>query len=78
MRNNSVKISNYIEFRPMVKEEMPFKDSSYLELWQSFSSAERTHLFNSSRGYYEEYFCKIVFNLDQWFRRIQGLRYFLS
>ena len=26
-------------------------------------------LCNFGRGYYEEQFCKIILNLDQWFRR---------
>ena len=38
MRNNSVKL--FFKFRPVVKEEMPFKDISYLELWQLICSAE--------------------------------------
>ena len=48
MRNNSVK------FRPVVKEEMQFKDISYLELWLPFCSAEWNHLCKFGRGYYEE------------------------
>ena len=39
MRNNSVKL--YFEFEPVV-QEMSFEDSSYLEFWWLFSSAERT------------------------------------
>ena len=31
---------NYFEFRPVVMEEMPFTDISYLELWQP-----KGHLF---------------------------------
>ena len=48
---------------------MSFKDISYLEVWRPFCSAERNNLCNFSRGYLEEQFCEIIFNLDQWFRR---------
>ena len=51
-----------------VMEEMPFKDISYLELWQPFGSVEQNHLCNFGRGCNEEQFCKIL-NLGQWFRR---------
>ena len=37
-------------------QEMSFKGISYLELWRSFCSAERNHLCNFGRGYYEEQF----------------------
>ena len=47
---------------------MPFKGISYLELWQPLSSAERNHLCNFGRGYYEEQFCELMLNLGQWFR----------
>ena len=40
---------------------MPFKGISYLELWQSFCSAEHNHLCNFDIWYYEELFCEIVF-----------------
>ena len=56
---------------------MPFKGISYLELWQPFSSAERNHLCNFGRRYYEEQFYKIILNLGQWFRRCP-LKDFLS
>ena len=46
---------NYIEFGPVV-QEMPYKDISYLELWQPFSSAEWNHLCNFGRGHHEEFF----------------------
>ena len=62
-------LRNYFEFGPMVQEEMPFKGISYLELWQSFCSAERNHLCNFGKGYYEEQSCEIILNLGQWFRR---------
>ena len=47
---------------------MAFNDFSYLELWRSFCSAERNRLCNFNRGYPEEQFCEIIFNLDLWFR----------
>ena len=39
---------------------------------------EQNHLCKFSRGYLEEQFCEIIFNLDQWFRRRCGLKDFLS
>ena len=43
----------------MVKEELPFKDISYLELWQPFCSADQNHkLCNFCRGCHEEQFCE--------------------
>ena len=42
-------LRNYFEFRPVVKEEMSFKDISYLELWHPFCSAEQNHLCNLVR-----------------------------
>ena len=59
----------YIEFRPVVQEEMPFKDISYLELWQPLCSMEQNQLSSIGPGLYEEHFCEIILNLDQWFRR---------
>ena len=53
---------------------MSFKDISYLELWQLFRSAEQNHFV---RGFYEEQFCEIILNLDQWFRRRCLLKIFL-
>ena len=41
--------------------EIPFKGVSYLELWQSFCSAELNHLSNFGRGYYSEQFCENYF-----------------
>ena len=41
-------------------EEMSFKENSYLELWQTFCSAEQNHLCNFGRGCYEEQFCEII------------------
>ena len=55
-----------------------FKDSSYLELWWPFYSAERNHLCNFGRGHQEEQFCEIIFNLGKRFRRRCHLKDFLS
>ena len=48
---------------------MSFKDISYLELWWPFCSVEWNHLCNFGKVHYEEQFCEIILNLDQWFRR---------
>ena len=50
-------------------QEMSFEDISYLELWWCLCSEEQNHLYNFGRGYQEEQFCQIIFNLDQWLRR---------
>ena len=42
---------------------MPFKDISYLELWQPFFSVEQNHKCNFSRGYQKEEFCEFNSNL---------------
>ena len=47
---------------------MSFKEISHLELWLPFCSAEWNHLCNFRREYHEEQFCKIILNLDLWFR----------
>ena len=60
MRNNPV---NYFKCRQVVQEELPFKVSSFLELWQPFCSAERNHLCNFYRMRYEKTFCEINLNL---------------
>ena len=57
-------------FGPVVQEEMPFKGISYLELWQPFCSAERNHLCNFGRGYYEEQFREIIWVSGQSFKRV--------
>ena len=75
MRNNPV---NFFEFGPVVQEEMPFKGISYLDIWQPSCSAEHNHLCNFGRGYQEEQFCEIIFNLGQWFRRRCRLKDCLS
>ena len=56
---------------------MPFKDTSYLELWRVLCSAEQNHLCNFGTGHNEEHFYEIILNLDQWFRRC-CLKDFLS
>ena len=48
---------------------MSIIDISYLELWQPFPSVKHNHLCNFGRGHHKEHFCKIILNLDQWFRR---------
>ena len=50
------------EFRPVVTEEMPYKDTFYLELWWSLCSGEQKHLCNFGREHHEEHFCKIILN----------------
>ena len=57
------------EFGPVVQQEMSFRDSSYLELFWPFCSAEQNHLCEFGTGHYEEQFCEIILNLDQWYRR---------
>ena len=52
----------------MVQEEILFKDISCLQLWQPFCLSECNHLCNFVRGHYEEQFCEIILNFDQWFR----------
>ena len=62
----------------MVQKMMSFKDISYWELWQPFfCAAEQDHLLNFGRGYYEEQFCEMILNLDQWFGRRCLLKLFL-
>ena len=39
-----------------MQEEVPFKDTSYLELWPTICSADQINLCNFGRGYYEEHF----------------------
>ena len=67
-----------MKYRPVVKEVMSFKDNSYLELWRPFCSVEQKLLCHFGKGHYEEQFSEIVLNLDQWFRMICRLKYFLS
>ena len=73
MRNNSLEKN---EFGPVVQEEMSFKYISVLELLQPICSAEQNHLSNYGRGHHEEQFCKIILNLDLWFKtrcRLKGI-----
>ena len=55
MENVHVK---FMEFEPVVQEEMSFKDISYLELWHPLCSADPKHLCNFERRYHEEQFCE--------------------
>ena len=66
MRNNS---KNRFGFRPVVKKEMPFKDISYLELWQAYCSDEQNYLCNFAKHCYEQQFCEIILNWGQRLRR---------
>ena len=47
-----------------------FKDISKQNLSLPCCSAEHNHLCNFSRGHYQELFCEIILNFDQWFRII--------
>ena len=42
--------------------EMPFKDISYLELWQAFVQQSINHLCNFGKGY-EEQVCETILNV---------------
>ena len=55
---------------------MSFKEISYLELWWPSCLTKKNHLGDFGRVLYEEYFCKIILNFDQWFSAL--LKYFLS
>ena len=70
-------ICEIIQVNLVFFEKMPFKDISYLELWQPFCLLEWNHLFQFGRGHYEELFCGIILNLGKWFRRCR-LKDFLS
>ena len=35
---------------------------------------EWIHLYNFGRGHYEEHFCEIILNLNQWFEDISIIR----
>ena len=61
----------------VIQKESSFKGISYLVLWQPSCLVEQNHLCYFGRGYYEEQFCEIILNLDQWFRRCR-LKDFLS
>ena len=47
---------------------------SYMKVIWPFCSVKRSHLYDFGRGYYEEQFCEIILNLDQWFKRICRLK----
>ena len=70
-------LRNYFEFGLVVHEEMLLRNISYLELWQPFCSAEKNHLCNFGRRYYEYQFCEIILNLDEWVWRKSRLKIFL-
>ena len=57
---------------------MLFEDIFLSGALAAFYSAEQNHLFNFSRGCYEEQFCEIILNLDWWFRRRCRLKIFLN
>ena len=56
---------------------MPFKDISYLELWQPFCSAEQNHLCNCGKRCCEEQVRENIFHLDKLLRRKYRLKLFL-
>ena len=62
-----------MEFDPLARKEMSFKDISYLEL----CSADKNFLCNFNRRHHEEQFCELTLNMNQWFRRKCRLRLFL-
>ena len=55
---------------------MSFKDISYLQLWLAFCLWELNHLDNVGGGHYKEYFCVIILNSDQWFKKRCCLKIF--
>ena len=55
---------------------MWFKDITYLEVWRHLFSAEQKTIVQA-RGHYEEQFCKIILNLEQWVRRKCRLEIFI-
>ena len=57
---------------------MLFEDISYLELWLPAFSVKQNHLCNFGGGLYEEQFCEIILNLDQWFRRYHLKTFLIS
>ena len=68
---------NYCAFGPVV-QEMSFKHISYLELWCPLCSAERSQTICAILAeHYEEHFCLIILNSDQWMRRRCHLNDFL-
>ena len=61
---------NYIEFESVVQEEMLFKRFLIWSSGQSSCLVEQNHLCNFERGHYWECSCEVIWNLDQWFRRL--------
>ena len=55
---------------------MSLENCSYLELWQTFCSAERNFLCDFVKGHYEKQICEIILNLDQWFQEGMSLNTF--
>ena len=45
-----------------------------MELWWPTCSVEQNHLCNFERGYHGKLSCEVIWNLDQWFRRICRLK----
>ena len=66
-----------MKFGPVV-QKMSFKDISYLKVWQPLSSADRNHLCYFCRRHHKEQICKIILNLEQWFRRKWHLNLYLE
>ena len=50
----------YFEFVPVVQKEMPFIDTSYLELWRSFVSQSKTICAILVERIIGEHFCEII------------------
>ena len=70
MRNNSVKI---LSIRTSGSGDV-VSNIFYLELGQPSCLAEQNHLCNNRREHYGEQSCKIILNLDLWFRRRYHLK----
>ena len=68
---------NYFEFRPVVQEEVWFKDIYYLELLWPFCLVEQNRLCTFGRRHHEEQLYEFILNLDQWFKRWCRLEIFL-
>ena len=48
-------MQSLFNFGPVVQEEMPFKDISYLELWGPLCSLDQNHLCSFGRLYHANY-----------------------
>ena len=55
------------ELGPVARENLPFRDISYLQLWQPACLAEQSYFLkgNFVREHYEEHFCEIILHLYQ-------------